>query len=159
MTDLSDGREQMQSLERNLERSDSDPQETAEWMEALDAVVACVGRDRAQYLVDRLAEHAFSLGIESSRTRITPYANTIRLDQQAPYPGNLELEERLAAALRWNWVAILRAMRRRQTSSKSASTISFEPAPPMAPRAAATWSTFKRIRRRGFMHVPSSKDS
>ena len=107
MTDLSDGREQMQSLERNLERSDSDPQETAEWMEALDAVVACVGRDRAQYLVDRLAEHAFSLGIESSRTRITPYANTIRLDQQAPYPGNLELEERLAAALRWNAIAMV----------------------------------------------------
>ncbi|ABE36930.1 pyruvate dehydrogenase (acetyl-transferring), homodimeric type [Paraburkholderia xenovorans LB400] len=105
MTDLSDGALQLRSLERGHE--DSDPEETAEWLEALDAVAAHVGRDRAQYLFDRLAAHALSLGVESSRTRVTPYINTIGFNEQPRYPGNLELEERLAAALRWNALAMV----------------------------------------------------
>ncbi|MGF6603617.1 pyruvate dehydrogenase E1 component [Paraburkholderia sp. GAS448] len=105
MTDLSSGSKQMQCLGRGCE--DSDPEETAEWLEALDAVVAHVGTDRAQYLFDRLAGHALTLGVESSRARVTPYTNTIPVEQQPRYPGNLELEERLAAALRWNALAMV----------------------------------------------------
>jgi pyruvate dehydrogenase E1 component len=105
MTDLSSGSKQMQCLDGR--REDSDPEETAEWLEALDAVVAHVGTDRAQYLFDRLATHALALGVESSRARVTPYTNTIPLEQQPQYPGNLELEERLAAALRWNALAMV----------------------------------------------------
>jgi len=95
MTDLSSGSEQLQSLHaqraHDAEREDADPQETAEWLEALDAVVAHVGRDRAQFLFDRLASHALSLGVESARTSVTPYQNTIAFDEQPRYPGNLEL--------------------------------------------------------------------
>ncbi|AKJ68696.1 pyruvate dehydrogenase [Pandoraea thiooxydans] len=105
MTNLASGSEQIRALA--TEREDSDPAETAEWLEALDAVVAHVGKGRAQYLFDRLAEHALSLGVESARARITPYVNTIGLDEQPPYPGNLELEERLGAALRWNALAMV----------------------------------------------------
>ena len=105
MTDLSSGSEQILSISRG--REDSDPEETAEWLEALDAVTEHVGRDRAQYLYDRLAEHALSLGIESSRARVTPYINTIPVAEQPRYPGNLEIEERLAAALRWNALAMV----------------------------------------------------
>ncbi|TAL52990.1 alpha-ketoglutarate dehydrogenase [Pandoraea sp.] len=105
MTNLASGSEQIRALA--TEREDSDPAETAEWLEALDAVVAHVGKSRAQYLFDRLAEHALSLGVESARARITPYVNTIGLDEQPPYPGNLELEERLGAALRWNALAMV----------------------------------------------------
>ncbi|TDN61805.1 alpha-ketoglutarate dehydrogenase [Paraburkholderia sp. BL10I2N1] len=105
MTDLSSGSKQLQCLGRG--REDSDPDETAEWLEALDAVVAHVGTERAQYLFDRLAGHALTLGVESSRARVTPYTNTIPLEQQPRYPGNLELEERLAAALRWNALAMV----------------------------------------------------
>jgi len=100
MTDLSSGTNQLLSLAKG--REDIDPGETAEWLEALDAVVAHVGRERAQYLFDRLAEHALSVGIESARARATPYTNTIPVSQQPPYPGNLDIEERLAAVLRWN---------------------------------------------------------
>jgi pyruvate dehydrogenase E1 component len=107
MTDLSNGALQVQSLGHAREREDHDPEETAEWLGALDAVVAQVGKDRAQYLFTRLAEHAHSLGIESSRARVTPYVNTIPFDQQPRYPGNLELEERLAGALRWNALAMV----------------------------------------------------
>jgi pyruvate dehydrogenase E1 component len=105
MTDLSSGALQLRSS--GGVEDDSDPAETAEWLDALEGVVAHVGRDRAQYLFDRLAAHALSLGVESSRTSVTPYVNTIALDQQPRYPGNLELEERLAAALRWNALAMV----------------------------------------------------
>ncbi|MDR5747588.1 alpha-ketoglutarate dehydrogenase [Caballeronia sp. LZ029] len=105
MTDLSSGTNQLLSIAKG--REDTDPGETAEWLEALDAVVAHVGRDRAQYIFDRLAEHALSVGVESARARATPYANTIPVSQQPPYPGNLDIEERLAAVLRWNALAMV----------------------------------------------------
>ncbi|MFM0324693.1 alpha-ketoglutarate dehydrogenase [Caballeronia glebae] len=105
MTDLSSGTTQLLSIAKG--REDTDPGETAEWLEALDAVVAHVGKDRAQYLFDRLAEHALSVGVESSRARATPYANTIPVSQQQPYPGNLDTEEKLAAVLRWNALAMV----------------------------------------------------
>ncbi|WP_277183769.1 alpha-ketoglutarate dehydrogenase [Caballeronia sp. BR00000012568055] len=105
MTDLSNGTQQILSLAKG--REDTDPAETAEWLEALDAVVDHVGKERAQYLFDRLAEHALSVGVESARARATPYANTIPVSRQPPYPGNLEIEEKLAAVLRWNALAMV----------------------------------------------------
>ncbi|MPV69544.1 alpha-ketoglutarate dehydrogenase [Burkholderia sp. BE17] len=105
MTDLSNGIEHAQRAA--LARTDADPEETAEWLEALDAVVAHVGRDRAQYLFDRLAEHARATGLASARTPVTRYLNTIELAEQPPYPGDLDLEERLSAALRWNALAMV----------------------------------------------------
>ncbi|MGC2943948.1 alpha-ketoglutarate dehydrogenase [Burkholderia ambifaria] len=105
MTDLSNGIEHAQRAA--LARTDEDPEETAEWLEALDAVVAHVGRDRAQYLFDRLAEHARTTGLASPRAPVTRYLNTIALAEQPPYPGDLDLEERLSAALRWNALAMV----------------------------------------------------
>ncbi|MDR5838916.1 alpha-ketoglutarate dehydrogenase [Caballeronia sp. LZ034LL] len=105
MTDLSSGTTQLLSIAKG--REDVDPAETAEWLEALDAVVEHVGRERAQYLFDRLAEHALSVGVESARARATPYTNTIPVAQQPPYPGKLDVEERLAAVLRWNALAMV----------------------------------------------------
>ncbi|CAH2788308.1 MAG: Pyruvate dehydrogenase E1 component (EC [uncultured Paraburkholderia sp.] len=108
MTDLSSGSEQLRTLgAARAEPADADPQETAEWLEALDAVVEYVGRERAQFLFDRLASHAVSLGVEAARNNVTPYRNTIAPEDEPRYPGNLELEERLAAALRWNALAMV----------------------------------------------------
>ncbi|VVE40664.1 pyruvate dehydrogenase [Pandoraea terrae] len=105
MTDLSSGTQPVLALSRALE--DHDPQETAEWLDALDGVVRCVGVERAQYLFDRLAAHALTRGIATARANVTPYANTISVDQQPPYPGDLDIEEKLAAALRWNALAMV----------------------------------------------------
>ena len=105
MTDLASGTTQIVSIAKG--REDGDPQETAEWLDALDAVVTHVGKERAQYLFDRLSDHALSVGVESARARITPYRNTIGVGQQPPYPGNLDIEERLAAVLRWNALAMV----------------------------------------------------
>jgi len=86
---------------------DSDPPETAEWLDAFDAVAKLQGKDRAQYLFDRLADHALTRGVQSARARITPYRNTIPVSQQPPYPGDLELEDRLMSAIRWNALAMV----------------------------------------------------
>ncbi|RKF50111.1 alpha-ketoglutarate dehydrogenase [Paraburkholderia fungorum] len=88
-------------------KEDYDPQETAEWLSALDDVVHHVGRDRAQYLFDRLASHALANGIATARASVTPYTNTIPVEQQPPYPGDIGIEEKLAAALRWNALAMV----------------------------------------------------
>ncbi|WP_027803779.1 alpha-ketoglutarate dehydrogenase [Paraburkholderia dilworthii] len=105
MTDLSSGAQPVLALTQT--RIDSDPQETAEWLAALDGVVEHVGLERAQYVFDRLAVHALSSGIATARANITPYANTIPVDQQPPFPGDFDTEERLAAALRWNALAMV----------------------------------------------------
>jgi pyruvate dehydrogenase E1 component len=86
---------------------DADPEETAEWLDAFDSIVELHGKTRAQYMFDRLADHALSRGVQSARARITPYRNTISVSQQPPYPGDLELEERLMAAIRWNALAMV----------------------------------------------------
>lgn len=105
MTDLSSGARPVLALTQA--RLDTDPQETAEWLAALDGVVQHVGLERAQYLFDRLAAHALGNGVATARANVTPYANTIPVDQQSPYPGDLDTEEKLAAALRWNALAMV----------------------------------------------------
>ncbi|MEX3815988.1 alpha-ketoglutarate dehydrogenase [Paraburkholderia sp. BR13439] len=105
MTDLSSGAKPVLALAQT--RIDNDPQETAEWIAALDGVVEHVGLERAQYLFDRLAAHALSSGIATARANVTPYTNTIPVDQQPPFPGDVDMEERLAAALRWNALAMV----------------------------------------------------
>jgi pyruvate dehydrogenase E1 component len=105
MTDLSTGTGSLFSPTHS--RVDTDPQETTEWLEALDGVVRHAGLERAQYLFDRLAAHALSNGVATARMNVTPYANTISVDQQSPYPGDFDTEERLAAALRWNALAMV----------------------------------------------------
>ncbi|PLC39986.1 pyruvate dehydrogenase (acetyl-transferring), homodimeric type [Ralstonia pickettii] len=105
MTDLSTGAASMRSLAHRIE--DSDPGETAEWLDALEAVVQHAGTARAQFLFDRLAERAAKLGVGTALARVTPYANTIPVEAQPPYPGDIDTEERLAAALRWNALAMV----------------------------------------------------
>lgn len=95
------------NLDAALPENDNDPQETGEWLEALDSVAREAGADRAQYLFDRLADYAISRGVKTARTRVTPYENTIAVEQQPAYPGSLELEEKLSAALRWNALAMV----------------------------------------------------
>jgi pyruvate dehydrogenase E1 component len=95
---------------------DTDSEETADWIDAFDDIVAAAGKARAQYIFDRLADHAVSRGVQSARARITPYRNTIGVGEQPPYPGNLELEDRLMGAIRWNALAMV--MRANKASSE-----------------------------------------
>ena len=95
-----------------LPESDTDPQETREWLDALDAVIAQEGSLRATFLLQKLVQHARRRRVQLPTVANTPYVNTISLAQQAPFPGNLEIEARLMALVRWNALAtVVRANR------------------------------------------------
>ncbi|MGE5339392.1 MAG: pyruvate dehydrogenase (acetyl-transferring), homodimeric type [Gemmatimonadota bacterium] len=87
--------------------ADVDPGETREWLDAFDAVVRAEGRERGTYLLRRLLDTARAQHVPLPPVLNTPYVNTIALDQQPAYPGNLELEARLGAIVRWNALAMV----------------------------------------------------
>lgn len=89
---------------------DEDVQETHEWLDAMDAVYTADGRSRIHYLIDQLVDRdAIRHGSLHGRVT-TPYLNSISRERQPVYPGNLELEQRLSAYIRWNaMVMVLRA--------------------------------------------------
>jgi pyruvate dehydrogenase E1 component len=86
---------------------DSDPQETAEWLEALRAAVAAGGRERGLYLLTRLEQQAQQLGVIAHVMPYSAYQNTIPLGEQAVHPGDIAIEERLTAIMRWNALAMV----------------------------------------------------
>ncbi|HEU0202138.1 MAG TPA: pyruvate dehydrogenase (acetyl-transferring), homodimeric type, partial [Burkholderiaceae bacterium] len=90
-----------------LPESDLDPQETREWLEALDAVISEEGAERATFLLQKLVQHARRRRVQLPTVANTPYVNTISLAQQAPFPGNLEIEARLSSLVRWNALAMV----------------------------------------------------
>ncbi len=86
---------------------DIDPQETREWLDALDGVVRAEGHERGLFLLKQLETQAQQMGIVARVPPYSAYQNTIPLDQQPPYPGDLALEERLTAIVRWNALAMV----------------------------------------------------
>ena len=88
-----------------MRTTDIDPQETREWLEALDAVATHEGSGRAGDLIDRVLEHARETGTYDGIVKPGPYVNTIPPDREPAYPGDLELEHRVRALIRWNAMA------------------------------------------------------
>lgn len=89
---------------------DVDPLETREWLEALEAVTTVEGRSRAHYLIDQLTDFDASRHGDLHGRVTTPYINTIDKDRQPAYPGDIDIEQRLNAYIRWNaMVMVLRA--------------------------------------------------
>ncbi|MFY7942684.1 MAG: pyruvate dehydrogenase (acetyl-transferring), homodimeric type, partial [Burkholderiaceae bacterium] len=86
---------------------DTDSQETREWLDALSAVIGSEGGDRAHFLMEQLIDHARQAGIDIPFSAKTAYVNTIPTDQEERCPGNLEVEERLRAYMRWNAMAMV----------------------------------------------------
>ncbi len=94
---------------------DADPAETAEWRDALDALTAAHGPARARFILDALLAHARRNGVNWLPSMTTPYVNSIPLEAQPPFPGDLAMEQRLAALMRWNALAMV--MRANQVES------------------------------------------
>lgn len=87
--------------------NDADSQETREWLDALSALIETEGGDRAHFLLEQLIDHARQVGIDMPFSATTAYVNTIPADQEERCPGNLEMEERLRAYMRWNAMAMV----------------------------------------------------
>jgi len=86
---------------------DPDPQETAEWREAFEALAATEGPARARHMLDELSRVARNRRIGWQPELSTPYMNTIGVNEQPVFPGDLALEERLASLMRWNALAMV----------------------------------------------------
>ena len=97
----------MSALPQLPRGGDIDAQETREWLDALSAVVATEGRERGHFLIEQLLEHARQQGIDLPFSATTGYVNTIEPGDEERSPGNLELEGRLRAYMRWNAMALV----------------------------------------------------
>ena len=86
---------------------DADPIETAEWREAFQALVATEGPARARFVLDQLAVLARNPAVGWAPELVTPYVNTVPVDRQPVFPGDLAIEEKLASLMRWNALAMV----------------------------------------------------
>ncbi len=86
---------------------DNDPQETQEWLESLKSVLATGGAERAHYLIDQLIHQARLAGDDVPIAATTPYINSIAVEKEERSQGNMELEHRIRALMRWNAMAIV----------------------------------------------------
>jgi pyruvate dehydrogenase E1 component len=87
--------------------NDADSQETREWLDALSAVIGNEGGERAHFLLEQLIDHARQAGVELPFSATTAYVNTIEPGHEERSPGNLDLEGRLRAYMRWNAMALV----------------------------------------------------
>ena len=89
------------------EVSKVDPSQIREWLDALSAVIETEGIENAHHLLENLLEHARQNSIDMPFSANTAYVNTIEPDQEDRCPGNIEIEERLRAYMRWNAMAMV----------------------------------------------------
>lgn len=92
---------------------DFDPEETDEWLESIRSVVESHGVERARMLLHELMIEAKDLSIPIMPPSRTPYLNTISLDQQPPYPGDLEMENKIQNSILWNAAVVVSDTNRR----------------------------------------------
>lgn len=92
------------------QQPDIDPQETQEWLDALDSVIANAGGERAHFLLEKLIEKARRSGAYLPYSATTAYINTIPVGKEERSPGNNAIEHRIRSYVRWNAMAmVLRA--------------------------------------------------
>ena len=97
----------MSPTERRSHLPDSDPQETAEWLESFDSVLATAGPERAGLLLRNLLAHVRNSPVELPLTTRSPYHNTISPADEPDFPGDEQLERRIRRLIRWNAMAMV----------------------------------------------------
>ena len=81
---------------------DSDPEETAEWNESLDALVHERGSERGRDIMLSLLKRSKELHLGVPMVPTTDYLNTIAPENEPAFPGDEEIERRYRAWIRWN---------------------------------------------------------
>ena len=90
-------------------------EETREWLESIDSVLAQHGPERAHFLLNRMIDFARRSGAYLPYSPNTAYVNTIAPGRQPEYPGDRTLERRIEAYLRWNAMAMVVRANREST--------------------------------------------
>ncbi len=85
--------------------------ETDRWVQSLEDVVEHMlrgqGEPRANSFLENLSERLRKNGLQIPLPVSTPYINTIRAEEEPPYPGNREIERRIKSMTRWNAMAMV----------------------------------------------------
>ena len=81
---------------------DRDPQETAEWLESLDALAKTHGRGRAREIMLNLLRRSHELQLNVPLVPTTDYINTISPEDEPEFPGDEQIERTYRAWMRWN---------------------------------------------------------
>jgi len=81
--------------------------ENQEWMESLDYVLQHGGPQRVIEILRLLNIRAKKAGVEVPFTANTPYINSIPREKQPPFPGDIEIENRISSILRWNAMSMV----------------------------------------------------
>jgi pyruvate dehydrogenase E1 component len=123
---------------------DPDPQETQEWLDALEAVLEQEGTDRAHYLLERLIDKARRSGAYLPFSANTAYVNTIPAAKEERSPGDHELEHHIRSYARWNALAMV--LRANKNTNVGGHIASF-----------ASAATLYDVGYNHFWHAPSEK--
>lgn len=86
----------------SVEAMDSDPEETSEWAESLDALVTEKGHQRGREIMLSLLKRSKELHLGVPMVPTTDYLNTIAPENEPEFPGDEEIERRYRAWIRWN---------------------------------------------------------
>ncbi len=92
-----------------------DPIETRDWLQAIESVIREEGVDRAQFIIEQVLSEARKGGVNiaAGASGHSDYINTIAVEDEPAYPGNMDLERRIRSAIRWNAVmTVLRASKK-----------------------------------------------
>jgi pyruvate dehydrogenase E1 component len=81
---------------------DTDPEETAEWLESLDGLLDTDGKHRARFIMLKLLERARERQVGLPALRSSDYINTISTELEPDFPGDEHIERRIRAFIRWN---------------------------------------------------------
>ena len=107
MSDIAVSEYIKQNLEPASLNGDTDIDETAEWLEALEDVIEFKGSERTLFLLTKLIEKGRQLGIQLPFTANTPYINTLPAEEDPPFPGDRAIERRIKSIVRWNAMAMV----------------------------------------------------
>ncbi len=94
-------------------RSDLDPIETKEWLDAIASLIKHEGKERAQFILQAVMAAAEKHGVVTVGAAsvaghlTTAYCNTISVDQQPAYPGDRAIEAAIEALIRWNAIVMV----------------------------------------------------
>ncbi len=146
-----------------------DAQEVAEWRDALLSVIAHSGTAQAKQILDMLVAVASASDIGWRPSHGTPYINTISVECQPVFPGDLAIEERLASIMRWNALAMVARANyaygelgghiASYASAADLFEVGFNHFSKREPKGAvAIWCSISRTRRQGSMPGRSSRD-
>lgn len=84
-----------------------DKVETQEWLDALASVLDREGEDRARFIFKSLQSYSDKKGLNISRSFNSLHTNTIAVEDEPVYPGNLDTERKIRSAIRWNSIAMV----------------------------------------------------